>query len=333
MQQEKRPTNRWRALVVLLLAWNLAAQDFQIRTRVDLVVVPVSVKGDDDKLINGLTKDDFVLLEDGKKQEITNFSNEPVPLSAAVLIDTGLSPASFTRVKDSVIALAGAFSDQDEVAVYRFDHLIVKMTDFTNNLSMVESVLKKLDQIEPSPNTTFIGPGPFSTPGPVINGIPIEPVTRARIPPERAKVLNDAIFAAAEDLRSREVERRKMILVVSDGQNSGNDHSFDDTVNRLLDQGIQVYAVGMDSALLSRRLSVLGSYANATGGDACFVNSQNSLEACYSRSAVQARNQYVLGYVSTNKPPGGAPVFREIKVQVARGDLETRHRKGYFQAP
>ena len=60
---------------LLVLVLTASAQDFQIRTRVDLVVVPVTVKASDDKLINGLQKEDFIVFEDGQRQTITNFTS------------------------------------------------------------------------------------------------------------------------------------------------------------------------------------------------------------------------------------------------------------------
>jgi hypothetical protein len=75
------------------------------------------------------------------------------------------------------------------------------------------------------------------------------------------------------------------------------------------------------------------SYSKATGGEAWFPDSQSDLELCYSLSTEAARNQYVLGYVSTNKRPAVGVTFREIKVQVARSGVEVRHRKGYYQTP
>src|SRR5690242_16433475 len=75
-----------RTLSVLLLAGiTSSAQDFQIRTRVDLVVVPVTVKGSNDQLVNGLSEENFTVYEDGRQQKLSNFTIDPVPLSAAVL--------------------------------------------------------------------------------------------------------------------------------------------------------------------------------------------------------------------------------------------------------
>src|SRR5450631_2979897 len=92
-------------LAPLFLVLTGISQDVQIRARVDLVVVPVTVKGAGDRLITGLRKDDFIILEDGKKQTITNFTFDPVPLSAAIILDTGLPQSSLAKVQETFSAL------------------------------------------------------------------------------------------------------------------------------------------------------------------------------------------------------------------------------------
>ncbi len=315
------------------------AQDpeFQIRTRVDLVVVPVTVKRSGDRPVSGLTKDDFTVLEDGRGQAITNFTIDPVPLSAAILVDTGLSPASLTKVRGSFSALAGALSESDEAAVYHFDTHVQKLLDFSTDNALVETALKTMTDVQAAAGPA-VASGPLATPGPMINGIPIVPAEQlgppgARIPLTNHKVLHDAIFQAATDLDKRARDRRKVVIVISDGKSGGDEHSFDETIARLLDKEIQVYAIGMDLSFLTRRLSVLGSYAKDTGGDAFFVSSVDALEISYARATDEARNQYILGYISSNRVVGTAPVFRQIDVKLTGNGYEIRHRKGYFQAP
>jgi VWFA-related protein len=324
-----------KLLLVFLLIFVLtgSAQDFQIRARVDLVVVPVSVTGSDERSVAGLTENDFIVLEDGKPQTISNFSVEPVPLSAAVVFDTGLTEDSLSKVKQSFPALTGAFSDADELAVYRYDKFVVKTLEFTKDKFAVEEAMNTLQDIKPTEIPLLSGP--FSVPGPVINGFPVVPAPTVGVMPRTTphKVLNDAIFEAATDLAKRERDRRKIVLVVSNGTSDGTQHSYDETVGRLLETGIQVYAVGMDAALLGRNTSLLGSYAKDTGGNACFLSSLSALETCYARSAEQARNQYVLGYMSNNEITGLQPVFRHLEVRLTRRDYETHYRKGYYQYP
>src|SRR5438105_2997171 len=107
------------AVLFLIAAAYAQEQEYKIRAKVDLVVVPVTVKGGGDKLVTGLNKEDFVVLEDGRPQTVTNFTVDPVPLSAAVVVDTGLPPETLSKIQKTFSALAGAFSQFDEVALYR----------------------------------------------------------------------------------------------------------------------------------------------------------------------------------------------------------------------
>src|SRR5207249_11608394 len=130
------------------------------------------------------------------------------------------------------------------------------------------------------------------------------------------------------DLAKRPSDRRRIVVVVTDGRVHGNDHSYDQALKQLLENNIQVYSIGMDVAFLARHLSVLDDYSKATGGDAFFLASTDGLEKAYNRVAEEARNQYVLGYFSTNKAPGPLPVYREIAVETSRPGLAVRHRQG-----
>src|SRR5687767_13544823 len=105
---------RWRTVLptpaVLLLLVFATTLRSQIRARVDLVVVPVSVRDGNGFLVTGLERDDFSVFEDGKPQEITNFSIDAQPLSAAIVIDDGISGMALKRLVPLVPAIAGAFA-------------------------------------------------------------------------------------------------------------------------------------------------------------------------------------------------------------------------------
>lgn len=321
------------SLLLLFSSSQISGQEVQLRSRVELVEVPVTAKGRNGKLAADLTEKDFTITEAGKKQTITSFSIDPVPISAVVLIDTGISESALTEVKNALPTLMGALGDEDEIAIYSFDKHVEKLMDFSNDRRQIERVFEKLASASPS-SSSMVG-GPFGTPGPVINGVPVIPgvqaAGRSSAPP--TKVLHDAVFQAAEDLSSRAVDRRRVVLMASDGRNQNSRNSYDGALDRLLLHKIQVFAFGVDTSVFQRLRSSLGSYAKATGGTACFSESQSSLESCYLLSMEEARNQYVLGYVSTNKRPGAKPVFREIKVQVSRAGIELQHKKGYYQVP
>ena len=136
-------------LLALLTAVVASAQDYKIRAKIDLVVVPVTVKGSNEKLVTGLQMEDFVILEDGRRQTISNFSTDPIPLSAAVVIDTGLSAGSLSKIQKTFPALAGAFSEFDEIAVYRYDKFVTKVLDFSQNAERIETAMNTLRDIKP----------------------------------------------------------------------------------------------------------------------------------------------------------------------------------------
>ncbi len=297
MRRKARTVGKLILLAFLLLALAASAQDFKIRAKVDLVEVPVTVKGSGDKLIAGLTKDDFIILEDGRRQAIANFTVEPVPLSAAVVVDTGLTSGSLSKVQKTVTALAGAFSEFDEVAVYRYDKFVTKVLDFSREAERIQTAMNMLRDVKPdAPVEAGVPRGPFSIPGPVINGAPVVPPGQIGVittaPPKPAKVLHDAIFTAASDLGKRERNRRKVVLVISDGDTTGSQHSFDETTQSLLEKSVQVYAVGIDQPFPFKKFSVLEDYAKTTGGDVYFGNSIQATERSYSTASKASPNHY-----------------------------------------
>ena len=134
--------------ILLLCAALFLGQDFQLHTKVDLVVVPVSVRAGDGSLLPNLTQNDFTILEDGKPQTISNFSTEPQPLSAAIIVDTGLGGGELRRLDLVAGKFINAFKESDEVASYRYDHLVTKLCDFTNNPQILAKSFDSVHQDE-----------------------------------------------------------------------------------------------------------------------------------------------------------------------------------------
>jgi hypothetical protein len=109
------------------------AQDelYKIVSNVNQVVVPVMVKDDSGRLINGLLPKDFSVYEDGIKQKLNFFSSDPLPLSAAVILDLGMPDTAVQKVNRTFPALEGAFSQFDEVSIYTYSSTVSKAKDFT----------------------------------------------------------------------------------------------------------------------------------------------------------------------------------------------------------
>src|SRR5262249_45300636 len=155
--------------------------------------------------------------------------------------DTGLAPTSYDRIKNTITALSGAFSAFDEVGVYRFDTYVKKLSDFTDSQDALVATLGRLKDIQPVYTADSLGFNPFSPQSPLINGRPVAP--SLELPPivrpqKEVKVLHDAIFAVAGDLAKRPPERRRVLLVVSDGRTGGNEHTYDQALARLLENNI-----------------------------------------------------------------------------------------------
>ena len=322
------------------------AQDelYKIVSNVNQVIVPVMVKDDSGRLINGLLPKDFSVYEDGVKQKLNFFSSDPLPLSAAVIFDLGMPDIAVQKVNQTFSALEGAFSQFDEVSIYTYSSTVSKAKDFSTAGQKLTAVLNELKTKRGRNNGPAVTGGPLGPQGPVVNGRPIDPNAPIVVtPPRESHVLNDAILMAAMDLSKREAVRRKVIFIISDGREYGSDASYADTLKVLLSHGIQVYGVGVEGSAIPgyNKLEklhlprfgysdILPKYANATGGEIFTEFSRNAIESVYARALGDARNQYTLGYITRLTP---SSTHREIEVRVARPDVKVTAREGYYPLP
>jgi Ca-activated chloride channel family protein len=301
-----------------------------IRSNVELVVVPVTVKDASGELVGDLRRDEFRIFEDGVEQRITVFSVEAFPLSAVIAVDDNLKAKSAEQVRKSLISFTGGFSESDEVAVGRFDAFYTPLLDFTTDNDRLLTELKRMDLS----NAFSSGSQPF-TPSPTINGQPSNPNNVAQVPVRAGmstKHINDAVYQAATLLRARDPQRRKMVILVSDGTNAPNNtHTYDETLRLLLSTNISVYAVGVDSSVILRGTTLLSKYAHATGGDVYYAARPTELPQFYSRVTEQARHQYTLGYLPTGTDRGKA--YHAIEVRIRRPGLTLLTRDGYYTGP
>ena len=318
---------------------------FKITVNTNQVVVPVMVKDDSGRLVNGLLSRDFSVFEDGKKQNLNFFTTDPFALSAAVLFDTGMPDVAVQKVIQTFSALQGAFSEFDEVSLYTYSTSVSRVTDFAAVGRRLQAALDSLKMVTGRNNGPAVTSGPLGPQGPMVNGRPIEGgAPRVTTPPKESHVLNDAIVAAALELRKRDRTRRKVIFIVSDGREYGSNASYSDTLKVLLSSGVQVYGVAVEGSAVpgygslqklhvpftGSRLgynNILPKYASATGGEIFPGFSRDAIETTYARALGDARNQYTLGYLTHATP---SSTHREIEVRVARPDLTVTAKEGYY---
>lgn len=315
---------------------------YRIIVNVKFVAVPVTVKDDSGRMVSGLLPKDFVLLENGARQELKYFTSDPFAISAAIVFDQGMPDVAVRKLNQTFPALEGAFSIYDEVALYSYSSAVRKLKDFGalgKGTTAVFSLLKSETGRNSSPQVLS---GPLAS-GPQINGRPVGGGPNLiNLPTQESHTLNDALLKAAVDLGKRERGRRKVIFIVSDGRESGSNAAYADVLRVLLTNEITVYAVAVDDAAIPgiRKLkqikiprhgfgNILPKYASATGGEVFPEFSQEAMERGYALAMGDARNQYTLGYYTKAQP--GA--YLQLEVKVARAGLQVHAKDGFYALP
>ena len=302
-----------------------------IKIRTNLVIIPVTVKNRDGQLIGDLQRDEFRVFCDNVEQQIVFFTSDPFPLSAVVLIDNDLSIKSAEQVQKSLTAISGGFGPNDEVAIVTYDQFPTTVSEFSFNNDLLFTQLKRLDLRSHYPGAPVGGP---LTSGATANGRSLEtgaPTTLGVQQQKQDKDLDDAVYAAGEMLKSRGRDRRKIVFLISDGNNSRtNEHTLDQTLQLLLKSDISVYSISVGHAFMQKESTRLERYATSTGGDTFYAGKDRGLENLYASVTEQARNQYTITFQPQDTDR--SKDYHSIEVRVRRPDLDVTARQGYYQS-
>jgi VWFA-related protein len=316
-------------------AANAHDQIYTLKANVNFVVVPVSVKDENGHMVDGLLPTDFTVLEDGIKQKLTYFTSDPMPLSAAIVLDLGMPDVALQKVNQTFTALEGSFSPFDQVAIYTYSSAVSQVTGFSAVNQKITEALGSLKTQHGHNNGPAVTSGPLGPQGPIVNGVPMQTgnVPIVYTPPKEASVLNDAVLQAARDLAKQDRARRKIIFLISNGREYGSRASYSDVLKVLLQNEIQVYAVGVENSAIPgynklERIhlpkfgtgDILPKYANATGGEVMSEFNQDAIGRAYAQAIGTARNQYTLGYTTRTSYSSKQ---REIEVRVDRPGCKT----------
>jgi Ca-activated chloride channel family protein len=286
--------------VSLLFAPSASAQqspddDEVVRVNTDLVVVNITVTDSAGKYARGLQRADFKLLEDGLEQNISTFGAEETPFAAAVLLDfSGSMEKRVSLARAAAIRFLDGLREEDVAAVYRFDSEIEQLQDYSPSRDLA----------------------------PLAFGMHAKGMT----------VLNDAIVRAAEDL-SRRPEKRRAIVVLSDGYDTKSSASADKALAAAFNAGVTIYTVDMSapetSSMQARSQSagILRNFASKSGGRYISTPGGRELREAFNGIVEELGNQYTLAYRPSNRARDGK--WREIEVKLSRTELTPRTRKGY----
>jgi VWFA-related protein len=308
------------------------------------IEIPVTVKDHAGHMVQGLVPTDFTVYEDGVRQKLAYFTSDPLPISAAVLIDVSMPDTALRRVQEGLGALQGAFSQYDQVAIYTYGNSVTRESGFDTVGNRMSAAINKIVETKHgTPAEVPVSGGPFEG-GPTVNGRPFDPSTmQVPIVPHDRRVLNDAVLEAAMDLSKAPPARRRVIMIIGDGREDGSRSSYADVLKVLLSYKVGVYAIGVGAAAIpvNRKLAqinlpgtgvgnILPKYANATGGEVFSEFTRESIESAYSAVTVVARNQYTLGYYTQATL---AENYRDIEVRVDHPGLTVTAKHGYYPLP
>jgi Ca-activated chloride channel family protein len=268
--------------------------DDVIRVNTDLVVVNTTVVDRQGKLVRGLDASDFKLFEDSQPQKINDFSAEETPFAAAILLDTsGSMEERLSLGRSAAIEFLDRLRADDVAAVYCFDSKIDQLQDFSGSRDLAPLAFSRSAQ----GNT----------------------------------MLNDAIIRAAKDLIQRP-EKRRAIIVLSDGGENHSRAPARKAVDQALAAGAAIYSVDMSAAEGSASRDIVGAallrdFSQRTGGVYVPTPGGPSLRSAFDNISEELGSQYTITYRSSNRAHDGR--WRAIDVKLSRTEMTARTRKGY----
>ncbi|HEU0121768.1 MAG TPA: VWA domain-containing protein [Bryobacteraceae bacterium] len=293
---------------LLLAAAAARAQEATFTTGVRVVNVPATVRDKHGTIIANLTKDDFVLTEQGRPQTIQYFAQQgDLPLSIGLLIDTSMSQedvlaaerSASLRFLDEMLRI-----DRDKAFVLQFDSRVLIKQTLTNVYNQLESALSEVDTPSRSELRRGIGGG--------------------------GTVLFDAIDTAARFLL-KDVTGRKAVIVLTDGVDYGSSSTLAEAIDSAQKNDTIVYSVLFTGRNGGYGRGVLARLSKETGGALFEVSKRLPIGQIYALIQAELRSQYSLGYVSDT--PVQLSEFRRIQLAVKQKGLTVQARDRYWARP
>lgn len=278
-------------------------EESRFRIAVDAVNVLVTVLDQNGRFVTDLQKEDFIIYEDGKVQEIEQFAQETdQPLRIGLLMDTSASVKMRLEFeKEAAINfMRSVMRYGDEAMLVEFDKGVTMLHDFTDRPT---EIVKNIEELRAGGGTALL----------------------------------DAVFQVSQEKMSEKKLRQTMILL-SDGDDLHSKHSLAEAVNMAQLAETSIYAIGSNRLGPSRSkngIKILNRLTEETGGRVFFPVSDVEMEEAFDKIEKELRSQYSLTYTPRNKTRDGK--FRNLEVRVAKGkdrpgNLTIRYKKGYYAA-
>jgi Ca-activated chloride channel family protein len=253
-----------------------------IKVDVDLVLVPVTITDPMNRLVTGLDKENFNILEGKEAQEIRHFSSEDAPVSLGVIFDlSGSMNSKIERAREAIVEFFKTANPQDEFFLITFADKPEQLSDFTQS---VDDIQGKLVYTVPKGRTALL----------------------------------DAIYLGINKMHQAKYQKRAL-LIISDGGDNHSRYTENEIKSVVKEADVQIYAIGVyDHYFASGEERygpvLLSDIADLTGGRAYTIDNPNDLADVATKIGIELRNQYVIGYRPKNPTHDGK--WRKIKVKL-----------------
>jgi len=272
---------------------------FKLNVDVDLIEVHVNVTDEQDRPIGNLVKENFRLFEDRVPQEILVFKHEDIPVSLGLVVDNSRSiETRKQRLDAAALSFVRRSNPEDETFIVHFDDEARVGRDFTASIADLEQTL-------------------------------------ASAKPFGQTAIYDALVLALDHMEGAK-HTKKVILLITDGVDNASRHTLAEAVDAAKRARVAVYTVGLLSFSGGQKAEdSLIQIAEASGGRAFFPENVEQAQSAMERVARDLREQYTLGYFTTDPNRDGA--WRSVRVEVTpprgiprRGKLNANYRHGYY---
>jgi VWFA-related protein len=305
-------------LALLAIGASVAMAQDTIKVDVNLVSVLSTVRNKSGGLIGNLEKSDFKIYEDGKEQEIKNFTRETdLPLTIGLLVDTSKSQERLVDIEKRAAYqfFSKVLRQKDEAFLMQFGAEAELLQDSTNSPKILQ---KGLDELRLSVPSVGLHPGPV----PTMQNL-------------AGTILYDAVYLAANEKLRGEVGR-KAIVIITDGVDTGSKISRDKSVEAAQKADSIIYSIyyvdraaygfggfgGGGGEAELRRMS------SETGGQVFKVERNHTLDDIFQEIQDEMRSQYAITYAPPNPKRDGS--YHKIDIKVAGKDYRVQARKGYY---
>jgi Ca-activated chloride channel family protein len=274
-----------------------AQDDVTFKTETNLVVLHASVQDKTGKLITNIPQTAFHVLENGVEQPLKLFRREDVPVSMGIIIDnSGSMRDKRAKVAAATLALVRASNPQDEMFIVNFNDDAYLDCPFTSDIKKLEEALDKIDS-------------------------------------KGGTAMRDAISMSVDYLKDKGKKDKKVLLVVTDGNDNTSNESLEQLVRKARQSEVLVYSIGLlneeEKREATKARRALKALAEASGGMDYYPKDLPEIDKVTPQIAHEIRNQYILGYLPINATLDGS--FRKISVSVkGYGNPTVRTRNGYY---